>query len=164
MPSGSWHISRDRQRLWQLFFTGIFHDQHVVTSRWQTASQLHRQLCPETPVSVPKSQNNPDTSCRRSLTSLPLHTAMSGWRGVTLSVGHGCGKWLSFTQLASFPEIEGAESRDRYLYSRQLETRPQKNISVSDSPQVRRRTSEFRAVTPQSQYSLYFWLLSGPEM
>lgn len=53
MPSGSGHISCNRQRLWQLFFTGIFHDQHVVASRWQTASQLHRQLCPETPVSAP---------------------------------------------------------------------------------------------------------------
>lgn len=145
MPSGSWHISRDRQRLRQLLFTGIFHDQHVVTSRGQTASQLHRQLCPQTPVSgPPESQNNPDTSCRRPLTSLPLHTAMSGWRGVTLSVGHGCGKWLSFTQLASFPETEGAESRDRYLYSRQLETRPPKTHQCFRlSPLVRRRTSEF---------------------
>lgn len=132
MPSGSWHISRNRQRLWQLFFTGIFHDQHVVASRWQTASQLHCQLGPETPVSAPPRVETTRTYCRRSLTSLPLHTAMSGWRGVTLSVGHGCGKWLSLTQLASFPDMEGAESRDRYLYSRQLETPPPKNISISN--------------------------------
>lgn len=46
---------------------------------------------------------------------------MSGWRGVTFSVGQGRGRWLSLTQLASLPEIEGKESRDRYLYSRQLD-------------------------------------------
>lgn len=46
---------------------------------------------------------------------------MSGWRGVTFSVGQGRGRWLSLTQLASLPEMEGKESRDRYLYSRQLD-------------------------------------------
>lgn len=83
MPSGSWHISRNRQRLWQLFFTGIFHDQHVVASRWQTASQLHRQLCTETPVSAPpKSQNNPD------LRSALTHIVTATHRHVRMAGGH----------------------------------------------------------------------------
>lgn len=56
MPSGSRHISRNRQRLRQLFFTGIFHDEHVVAGRWQPASQLNRQLCPETPVNAPSAK------------------------------------------------------------------------------------------------------------
>lgn len=81
MPSGSWHVSRNRQRLWQLFFTGIFHDQHVVASRWQTASQLNRQLCPETPVSAPQESKQPGhflSALTHIVTATHRHVGMAG--------------------------------------------------------------------------------------
>lgn len=58
---------------------------------------------------------------------------MSGCRGVTFSLGHGRGRWLSLTQLASLPEMEGNESRDRYLYSRQLDRQRERERLLTHS-------------------------------